>query len=114
MAQRVLIVEDSQTQAQALKDLLTSDGYGVETALSGEEGLLRARAASFDLILSDILMPGINGYELCRIFKGDPSIFGRPRVLFLTALVDSGCTVRLLEDGDDNYHSSTACWDRWR
>lgn len=103
MAQRVLIVEDSQTQAQALKDLLTSDGYGVETALSGEEGLLRARAASFDLILSDILMPGINGYELCRTIKGAPEIYGSPRVVLLTGLTDPVYIMKGLESGADNY-----------
>lgn len=100
---RILIVEDSRTQAAALLHLLTEQGYEVEVAASGEEGLGRARDVAFDLVLSDILMPGLNGYELCRRIKAEPASFGTPRVVLLTSLGDPVYIVRGLESGADNY-----------
>lgn len=103
MSVRILVVEDSQTQAEALRALLTDAGYLVEVAASGGEGLRRARAVRYDLILSDILMPGLNGYELCRQIKANPIAFGSPPVALLTSLGDPVDIIRGLECAADNY-----------
>ena len=97
----VLVVEDSRTQAEALCALL-EDEYEVTLARSGEEALQRLGEREFDLILSDVVMPGIGGYELCRRIKQSPEWSGTPVVL-LTSLVDPMDIIRGLEAGADNY-----------
>ncbi len=103
MNRRILVVEDSRTQAKALHALLVRHGYEVDLVESGDEALRRARAVRFGLILSDILMPGMSGYELCRRIKDDPDAFGTPPVVLLTSLGDPVDIVRGLESGADNY-----------
>src|ERR1035441_79970 len=63
---RILVVEDSPTQALRLRCVLEGAGYEVEVALDGEKGFDLFGASEFDLVISDIQMPGISGYELCR------------------------------------------------
>jgi signal transduction histidine kinase len=103
MRKHVLIVEDSRTQAEALQLLLAERGYHIEVATSGEEGLRSAQTTRFDLVMSDVLMPGLSGYELCRQIKGRPDTFGSPTVVLLTSLGDPVYIVRGLESGADNY-----------
>lgn len=103
MSKRILVVEDSQTQAEALRALLDDHGYQVEVAASGGEGLQRAGREHFDLILSDILMPGLDGYELCRQIKASPATYGTPQVALLTSLGDPIDIIRGLECAADNY-----------
>ncbi|MGI9042719.1 MAG: response regulator, partial [Gemmatimonadaceae bacterium] len=62
----ILVVEDSSTQAVALETLLENSGYGVTVAGSGEAALASIRAHSVALVLTDLVMPGIDGSELCR------------------------------------------------
>jgi CheY-like chemotaxis protein len=70
MPTRALVVEDSVTQAEALRTLFADAGYEVAVAGSGEDGLARFDVGRFDVVLSDIVMPGtIDGYELCRRIK---------------------------------------------
>ncbi len=80
---RVLIVEDSPTQAQELRLILESDGITVDTVSDGQTGLDRLMATPFDLVLTDILLPGIDGYELCRRVKIDPRTRSTPVVLLV-------------------------------
>ena len=101
-ATRVLVVEDSATQANRLKAVLGTAGFQVVTATDGDKGLEAFHASPFDLILSDVMMPGISGYELCRRVKADPRGAGVPFVL-LTSLGKSIDLVRGLECGADNY-----------
>jgi signal transduction histidine kinase/DNA-binding response OmpR family regulator len=98
----ILIVEDSPTQAQELRLILESGGFGVETVPSGQSGLKRLAAAPFDLVLADIVLPGIDGYELCRRVKIDPRTRDIPVVL-LTVLRDPLDILRGLECGADNF-----------
>jgi DNA-binding response OmpR family regulator len=69
MAETILIVEDDPTLLRVLKDNLTREGYGVETAQDGEAGLQQAVDSSPDLILLDIMLPRLNGYEVCRLVR---------------------------------------------
>jgi signal transduction histidine kinase/response regulator of citrate/malate metabolism len=99
---RILIVEDSPTQAKELKLILESNGLDVESAQNAEAGLERLASGSFELVLADILLPGIDGYELCRRIKTDPRTRGISVVL-LTVLRDPLEILRGLECGADNY-----------
>ena len=101
----ILIVEDSATQAESLSALLEEQGAQVEVAASAELALARLADDGRplpDLILSDILMPGLSGYELTRRVKDDSRMAHVPVVL-LTSLSDPLDIVRGLECGADNY-----------
>src|SRR5262249_30774246 len=103
-APRVLIVEDSPTQAKKLQLVLTSLGYDLEIARDGTRALEAFARSSFDLVLSDVVMPGLSGYELCRSIKNDPRGRSVPVVL-LTSLNKPIDIIRGLECGADNYIS---------
>ena len=99
---RVLVVEDSATQANRLVTVLEAAGFEVVIACDGDKGLAAFNTSHFDLILSDVMMPGLSGYELCRKIKSDPRGAAVPFVL-LTSLGKSIDLVRGLECGADNY-----------
>lgn len=99
---RVLVIEDSPTQAEELRLIFEDAGYEVETAPSGEVGIERLHGAAFDLAISDVLMPGIDGYELCRRVKAEPALARIPIILF-TSLGDPLDVIRALECGADNF-----------
>ena len=99
---RVLAVEDSATQAEELRFILTSEGFEVEVAPDAERGLERLGRQSFDLVVSDIMMPGMSGYELCRRIKEDARTREIPVVL-LTTLSDPLDIIQGLESGADNF-----------
>ncbi|OFX25890.1 MAG: hypothetical protein A2V77_09725 [Anaeromyxobacter sp. RBG_16_69_14] len=71
---RVLVVEDNPDAAESLRLMLQLDGHEVEVAVTGEEGLARARAARPDVVICDIGLPGISGYDLARSLRADPSM----------------------------------------
>jgi PAS domain S-box-containing protein len=102
MAAHVLVVEDSATQAESLRLLLEEHGYTVTVASSGEQALKAVAKEAFDLVVSDITMPGISGYELCRRIKSDKKRHEVPVVL-LSSLSDPLDIVHGLEAGADNY-----------
>ena len=99
---RVLVVEDSPTQAEELRLILESEGFSVDKAPDGRAGLTRLNSQSFDLVVSDILMPGMTGYELCRAMKADPAKRETP-VILLTTLADPMDIIQGLECGADNF-----------
>jgi signal transduction histidine kinase/DNA-binding response OmpR family regulator len=101
MPARVLIVDDSATQLEALRALLEDAGFTVTACGSGEAALTHVLAHGADLVLSDILMPGMSGYELCRAVK--TQLAEPPPVVLLTTLTDPRDIVRGLESGADNY-----------
>ncbi len=96
----ILIVEDSPTQAVALATLLEDAGHAVLTAGNGEAALNTLRESHVQLVLTDIVMPGIDGYELCRQVKKEWSDIP---VVLLTSLTDPLAIVRGLESGADHY-----------
>ncbi|MBW3658575.1 MAG: response regulator [Actinobacteria bacterium] len=102
MARRVLLVEDSALQAELLREDLVASGYAVEVAVDGEAALAYLDEHRPDVVVSDVMMPGITGYELCRRIKDDPRLAGTP-VLLLTTLRDPVDIVRGLEAGADNF-----------
>ena len=98
----VLIVEDSPTQAERLRRLIAAAGYRVRLATNGRHALELIVAAKPQLIVSDIIMPEMNGYELCRALKADPTLADIP-VILVTALNDSRDIIRGIESGADNF-----------
>ncbi len=102
IAERILVVEDSATQAAALAGLLEESGYETVVARDGIAALAAIRSEHFDLVLSDIVMPGMTGYEVCRRVKTE---LGHPElpVVLLTGLSDPMDIIRGLECGADNY-----------
>ncbi len=99
---KVLVVDDSPTQAKRLALLLQATGFVVEVAADGNKALELLRAGHFDLVLSDVVMPGLTGYELCQSIKGDPTMRGLP-VILLTALNDPNDIMMGLSSGADNF-----------
>jgi len=98
----VLVVEDSPTQAAALRALLEGAGYEVGVAATGEDGLGQIEARRFDVIISDVVMPGpMDGYALCRHIKAGPH--RDTPVVLLTSLSDPLDIIHGLECGADNF-----------
>src|SRR5687767_3795584 len=85
-ANRILVVDDLRENREILTDLLTPEGYAVETAKDGLEGVEKALSAPPDLILLDVSMPRLSGFEACRILKSDERTRLVPIVL-VTGLV---------------------------
>jgi two-component system sensor histidine kinase/response regulator len=99
---RVLVVEDSATQAQQLTLTLRAAGFAVEVAHDAEDALARCAAASFDVILSDIVMPGKSGYELCRELREREPSRDLP-VILMTTLSDPMAIIDALACGAENF-----------
>jgi signal transduction histidine kinase len=101
-APRVLVVEDSPTQARLLRLILEAEGFTVDVAGDGPAALARLAAASFDLVVSDVLMPAVTGFDLCRMIKTDPALCEIPVVL-VTTLREPQEIVQALEVGADSF-----------
>ncbi len=98
----ILVVEDSRVQSEALRLNLERRGHHVRLAMDGVEALAAVRQQPPALIISDIDMPNMNGYELCRAIKDDAQLRSIP-VILLTSLVEPEDIFRGLEAGADNY-----------
>jgi two-component system sensor histidine kinase/response regulator len=101
---RVLVIEDSPTQARQLALILEDAGFDAVISPDAESGLARLEAGGFDLVLSDLLLPGDSGFDLCRRIKADPRHRSLP-VLVLTAQADPVNVLRGLEAGADAFLS---------
>jgi len=98
----ILIVEDSPTQAERLRRLIQSMRYGARVAGNGQLALEAIRDRKPDLVLSDIVMPEMDGYTLCRAIKTDPDLRDIP-VILVTSLMDPKDIIRGIECGADNF-----------
>ena len=81
---KILAVDDDSTALGALRQILAQKGYEVTTAGNGEDALAILSGAAFDLVILDVAMPGMTGYEVCRTLRQDPRTQDTP-VIFLTA-----------------------------
>lgn len=99
---QILAVDDIPANLKVISETLRNAGYAVSTAIDGERALKRLQHYQPDLILLDISMPGIDGFETCRRLKADPNTSHIP-VIFLTALSDTVNKVKGLELGGVDY-----------
>lgn len=99
---RILVVDDLPANVKLLADLLTVKGYTVMTAANGEEALAQIASEPPDLVLLDIMMPGINGYDVCRAIRADPALGILPVVL-VTSLDPGQERIKGLEAGADDF-----------
>lgn len=100
IAKKILLVEDEANVASFIRKGLSEEGYEVSLAFDGNTGLSMALAGNFDLIILDIMLPGINGLEVCRAIRKQNK---QVAVLFLTALGTSENIVIGLETEADDY-----------
>lgn len=100
--ERVLVVDDEEDLLELVRHHLEREGYRTACVSSGEEALEAARASLPDLIVLDLLLPGIDGLEVCRRVKADPELAGVP-VVMLTAKGEEADIVAGLELGADDY-----------
>jgi response regulator RpfG family c-di-GMP phosphodiesterase len=98
----ILIVEDSPLEAEMLRRCLDKAGYRITLTKNGEEGLLAARARCPALVVSDINMPVMNGYDLCRRIKYDEVLWNIP-VILLTSLSEPENIIQAINAGTDSY-----------
>jgi class 3 adenylate cyclase/ActR/RegA family two-component response regulator len=101
---RILVVDDTPANLKMLADVLTFKGYTVETATGGREALDKVRSVRPDLVLLDVMMPDLNGYEVCRALRAEPGTEMLP-VVMITALDPGTERVRGIEAGADDFLS---------
>ncbi|HEX5133905.1 MAG TPA: response regulator [Thermoanaerobaculia bacterium] len=99
---KILLVEDNEMNRDMLSRRLVRSGYEVVMAVQGEEGVALARTASPDIVLMDMSLPVMNGWEATRLLKGDPATREIP-VIALTAHAMSGDREKAREAGCDDF-----------
>lgn len=99
---RILVVDDTPANVKLLSDLLTYKGYEVVTAASGTEALEKVETGRPDLVLLDIMMPGMNGYEVCRTIRKNPATEILP-VVMVTSLDPTEERINGLQAGADDF-----------
>jgi Nif-specific regulatory protein len=100
----ILIADDEPTEREILEALLMEQGYSLAFASSGAEALAKAAELTPDLILLDVMMPGMNGFEVCRHLRADPILAEVP-ITMVTALDDQESRLQGIEAGADNFVS---------
>jgi two-component system cell cycle response regulator DivK len=102
MRKRILVVEDQEDLRAILRDLLTGSGYDVAEAADGRDGVAKARAERPDLILMDIQLPVLNGYEATRQIKADPNLEATP-IIAVSSYAMKGDEEKARASGCDRY-----------
>ncbi len=102
MSKRILVVEDTEDNRQILRDLLTDSGFELIEAVDGESGVALATSQHPDLILMDMQLPLIDGYEATRRIKSDPAMRTTP-IIAVTSYALSGDEARARAAGCDGY-----------
>ena len=99
---KILLVDDNPTNIRVAAKILKTHNYNISFSQSGQEALKKAGHIDFDLMLLDIMMPEMDGYEVCRIMKENPETRKVP-IIFLTAKTESENVVRAFELGGADY-----------
>jgi two-component system phosphate regulon response regulator PhoB len=100
--ERILVVDDEEDILKLVDYNLAKDGYRVSAVASGEQALIEARAGAPDLIILDLMLPGVDGLDVCRILRADPATRAIP-IIVLTAKGEEADIVTGLELGADDY-----------
>src|ERR1700726_3036164 len=102
MTARVLVVDDVAANVRLLEARLSAEYFDVVTAMSGKDALAICERAECDLVLLDVMMPDLDGFEVCRRLKANPTTHHIP-VVMVTALDQPSDRVRGLEAGADDF-----------
>jgi two-component system cell cycle response regulator DivK len=102
MRKRILVIEDQEDNRQIVRDLMAASGYELIEATTGEEGIAAAARERPDLILMDIQLPGIDGYEVTRRIKANPQLKSIP-IIAVTSYALSGDDKKAFAAGCDGY-----------
>jgi two-component system cell cycle response regulator DivK len=102
MTKRILIVEDQEDNRQIMQDLLESAGYEVIIAVNGHEGVAKAQSDNPDLVLMDIQLPGLDGYEAARRIR-EAGAAGKMPIIAVTSYALGDDRRKALEAGCDDY-----------
>ena len=104
MCKRILVIEDQEDNRRIVRDLLTSVGYEILEAVTGEDGVAAAAAHVPDLILMDIQLPGLDGYDATRRIRANPALQHIP-IIAVTSYALSGDDVKAFAAGCNGYVS---------
>jgi CheY-like chemotaxis protein len=113
MSKKILVIDDEKSIIDIIKLKLTKLGYDIETATTGPDGLEKARSLSPDLILLDIMLPGIDGFKICQMLKFDENYKHIP-IILLSAKNQESDRELGLKTGANDYlvkESSPKFWD---
>ncbi len=102
MKKTILVIEDQEDNRRILRDLLTNSGFEVVEAVTGTDGVSMAETRQPHLILMDIQLPGIDGYEATRRIKSNPDLQNIP-IIVVTSYALSGDDIKAFEAGCDAY-----------
>jgi phosphate regulon transcriptional regulator PhoB len=101
-SKHILVVDDEADIVELVSYNLKKEGFGVDSALNGETALGKIRKGKYDLVVLDLMLPGIQGMELCRILRNDPKTEALP-IIMLTAKGEEVDKILGLEMGADDY-----------
>jgi two-component system, OmpR family, alkaline phosphatase synthesis response regulator PhoP len=102
MRRRILVVEDDPDQLELIRLSLKTAGFAIGTAANGIEALLKTRSVTPDLIVLDLMLPGLNGFDICETLRMDPSTAGVP-IIMLTGLSGQFNRIAGMESGASDY-----------
>lgn len=103
---QILLVEDEQYLRELYQEILTEQGYKVDTASDGEEGFNKVKQGGYDLVILDIILPKMNGLEIMRKIKADPPARPNKKIVFLTNLDKDEEIKEALQLGDGYFIKS--------
>ncbi len=103
LGKKVLVIDDEKFILRLIEEFIKKEGFIFIPAYSAEEGLKKAKEEMPDIILLDIMLPGINGFEFCRILKKDRSLKGIPIIMLTGKAIETQHKVQGLTDGADDY-----------
>ncbi len=99
---RILIIDDEPAIADNLAALLTAKGHKAATSLEGAEGVERVRKETFDLILLDVMLPRMSGFDVCKLLRSDPKTM-KLKIIMVTGLGRMGDVEEAFRAGADDY-----------
>ena len=105
---KILVVEDNPATRELLREFLSQEGYTVRVARDGKEALLRVRKDNFDLVLTDVKMPRMDGVQLLKELQ---KIIPHTKVVIVTATADSEIAVKVMKLGAYDYITKPFCLD---
>ncbi len=103
---QILLVEDEQYLRELYEEILTEQGYKVETASDGEEGFNKVKQGGWDLVILDIILPKMNGLEIMRKIRNEPALKPNKKIVFLTNLDKDEEIKEALQLGDGYFIKS--------